>query len=94
MIFFQLSRRILRQIQASVTEPCITIVNGFFSVVKDDLLVAIDKTTGEISNENPFKPFDWPGTTFQLGKKIRLSSAQFAIGFPSNFILFAQFSNA
>lgn len=52
---------------SSVTEPCITLVNGFYCVVTNDHVVAIDKTTGQISSENPFKPFDWIGSTFQLG---------------------------
>lgn len=71
MNFFQLSAKMLRQMEGltSLKEPCITIVNGFFSIVKYDLLVALDKTTGGISSKSPFKPFDWPGSTLPLGKK-------------------------
>lgn len=60
----------LRQLHeaSSVAEPCITLVNGFYCVVINDRVVALDKTTGQISNENSFKPFDWTGSTFQLGK--------------------------
>lgn len=67
-----MSANVLRQMEGtfSVKEPCITLVYGFFCVTKDDLFVAIERTTGEMLCENPFKPFNWSGSIFQLGKEI------------------------
>lgn len=56
--------------------PCNSLINGLFVIVKDDILIAVDKKSGEVYYENtkhqdqalePYQHFSWTCSVRQLG---------------------------
>lgn len=81
MDYLQLSnkRGKIEILNSVISEPCISIINGLLSIVKDDKLVAVDRKSGEIISQNaslqsealkPFKPHNLSRLIRQLGKRI------------------------
>lgn len=62
----QLAAKTLRQVEMDCSS--ITAISGFYCIIKGNSLVAIDRSTAEISNI-PFNPVQWSDSIFQLGTK-------------------------
>lgn len=60
----------LRQVEMNEPSilPCVTVISGFYCVIKGNNLVTIGRSSTETSNI-PFNPVQWSDSIVQLGTK-------------------------